>query len=625
MLQNIRDNAQGLVAKVIIGFIVISFAFFGVKSLVQPGQNNVASVNGDDISQVQLNRAVANERNHRMQRMGDKIDPSQLDESVLRGPVLDQLVQQRLLLQAADEVDVGVSDSSLNQTIVSMPQFQEDGKFSQERFQNILRSNGYTPAYFKQLLRTDLIIRQMSSGIAASEFVTEQEIAEVAAIVGQKRSFKYAVLSREKVAAEVAVSDADIEQYYKDHSDQFQTPDQVKLDYVELNQSKFFKPVAESDIKAAYEREVADLDPTEERRASHILVSINDKRDKAAALKRVKEIKQKLDAGGDFAKLAKEYSDDPGSARNGGDLGFTKGKTFPEDFEKALYALKLNAVSDPVLTDSGYSLIRATEINKPEAPAYEDRKPIIEQKLQMAASEAAFAAAVEQMRDLVFNSEGLQGPAKELGLTVSHSDWISRDSAKGVVADKRVLNAAFSDEVLKNGNNSDVIELADDHYIVVHVDDHEAPHTKALADVSASIKEILARQKTTEALKLLADSTVKSIEQGTALDEAAKTAGVEWKEAKAVSRTSMSVDRQLLEGVFALPEVVNDKPRIAPVTFGSGNVAVVVLNAVAPGKLDDFSKVERMGIKMEMQRGMQAADTANLVSSLRSKAEIKIM
>lgn len=624
MLQNIRDNAQGMVAKIVIGIIVISFALFGVQSLISGGKPYVATVNGEEILPSELNQAIVTERNRRTNMMGDNIDRALLEEKVLRKVALEQLIQQHLLLQVAREAKVDVSDSFVDQTIISTPQFQERGTFSSQVFQNILRSNGLTPSYYKQLLRTDLIIGQLSNGMTASDFVTAKELDNIAQIVGQKRSFKYLMLPKESVSAKVNISDTDIQQYFDDNATQFQTEDQVKLEYIDIKQEDYFKPVAEEAVRAAYEQELADLALPEQRRAAHILIEIKGGRDKDQALALAKDIKAKIDGGEDFGSLAKKFSDDKGSSDTDGDLGFTTGDSFPKEFEKALFALSPGATSAPVLTDAGYHLIRATEISAAEVPSFEDRRPVIEQRMKLDAAEPEFVAAVEELRDLVFNSEGLKGPAKELGLTVASSGWISRKSAKGLFADSRVLDAAFSDEVLMEGNNSEVIELAEDHFIVVNTIEHDPPHRRQLAEVKDAIKALLTRKEITTLSQQLAAETVNSIKSGGDLEQIAKELDAKWEQKTAVARTAMTVTRELMAAVFALP-IPQQQSQTEAVTLSSGDVAVVILEQVEPGKLSDFSDTERLAIKAELQRGLRAAGTSNLITSLRATAEIDIL
>ncbi|WP_101759436.1 SurA N-terminal domain-containing protein [Oceanicoccus sp. KOV_DT_Chl] len=626
MLQNIRDNTQGLIAKFIIGLIIIPFALFGIDSLVGGGgPAKVATVNGEDITAAELQQAVNVERRRLLNLMGEQVEPELLDEARLRAPALERLIQQRLLLQIAKAEDIGVSAVAVDQNIINMQQFQLDGQFSPQMYENVLRSNGYTTAYFKRLMADEMLTSQMNAGVAGSDFVTAKEMEAVAHIVAETRSFRYLTLPKDKVAAQVNVTDEDVQQYYDDNLDSFMSEAMVKLDYIEVKQQDFFKPVSPEDLDEAYALELAAFQASEERRASHILVEITDDRDDASALKRIEDVAAKLSAGEEFAELAKAFSDDIGSAESGGDLGYTAGETFPSEFEDALFDLGLNQVSDIIKTDSGYHLIKATEINQGEQPSIDELKPVLTQRLQLAAAEKEFVTAVEDLRDIVFNSEGLASPAKELGLTLSKSDLFSRRTATGSLAGRQVLAAAFSDDVLKEGNNSPVIELAADHFIVVNVTESQPPKVKALAEVKDEIVSQLAMQQAIELSEAQAAQLIAKLETGQAMDVLAQEMGYEWQVQQGLRRSSSKVNREILAAVFTMPLANDDEFSHKTVSLANGDVVVVQLEKVKDGDLQMLSAAEQAGLKNELQRNLVGSSISNMVSSLRKSAEIDIL
>lgn len=624
MLQNIRDNAQGTIAKIIIGAIVISFAFFGVESLIGGGSKSIATVNGEDISPAELDGAIQNERNRRLAAMGDNLNPALIEPDVLREAAVEQLVQQRLLLQMASDAGVSIPDASLDQTIRSLPQFQDEGKFSKPLLENFLRIRGISYAYFKQMLARDMVIGQLSNGITASEFVTERELASIAEVAGQTRSFQYLMLPADSVPASPEIEEDAIKAYYDANQDSFKTRDRIKLGYIEVQQSDFFKPVSDDDLQAAYQLELEEFEAGEERRVSHILVPIDDQNDKQQALAKAKAIKQKLDSGADFATLAASESGDPGSAGNGGDLGYTTGDTFPPDFEQALFALHDGEVSEPVLTDSGYHLIKATEIKTVEPPTFAELKPVLEQRIRIQESENEFVAAVEELKDLVFNSEGLKDPAREIGVSYQSSDWVSRDYTQPPLGDSRVLKAAFSREVLEDGHNSPVIELAPDHYIVVDVIEHEPSRVRELAEVKADIEELLVDREKHRQMAELAASLVDSLNQGDSRDKVATEVKGEWVSKQAVARTDGGVNRELLQQVFGMHAPAAGETSTASIALSSGRVAVVVLEAVQNGSIDSYQKAQVVALRSDMQQVYRATSTNGFLSTLRSSSEVEV-
>ncbi len=622
MLQNIRDNAQGLVAKIIIGLIVISFALFGVESLVGGGQENAAIVNGDEISVAELDQAINTQRNRMINAMGDNFDPAMVEDSRLKGPVLEQLIQKRLLLQTADSAAMGVSEASIDQMILGMQQFQQEGQFSPELFQSILRSNGLSPAYFKQLLQEDIVINQFNTAVAGSDFVTEKDLSQMATIIGQKRSFNYIFLPELELASEAAASPEEVENYYQEHPEQFQSEEQVRLDYIEVKLQDFFSEVSEEELRVVYEEELADFESSEERRVSHILIEISDALDDKAAHNKALGVISRIEQGEDFATLAEELSNDPGSSSNGGDLGYTSGDTFPPEFEDALFSLELNAVSEPVLTDAGYHVIKVTDIKGNEPPSYEQRLPILTQRLQADGAETEFVSVVEELRDFVFNSEGLAGPASELNLAHKQSDWLSRNTSDSLLGNARILEAAFSDQVLLERNNSEVIELASDHFIVISVVDHELPSTKDFDEVKNAIEQQLTAEKIAAMAQERADQLITNLIAGVSKEEVAKTLGAEWQTADAVQRNSINLDRQLLQSVFALQI---EEGVFEAVKLLNGDMYIVEINEIEPGNLQDFSQIEQQGIRAELQRRVSNSSMTGFMSALSESADIQTL
>ena len=625
MLQNIRDNSQGLVAKFIIGLIIIPFALFGIDSLVGGGgPATVATVNGEEITLLELDQLVNLERRRLFNQMGENADPSLLTDELLRGPVLDRLIQQKLIIQAATDESVTVSAVAIDQAIVAMSQYQQDGQFSPQLYQSVLRNNGYTSTYYKQLVSDNMTTNQLNAGIAGSAFVTEAELELVASIVGQQRSFRYFLLPSEKISSQISINDQQLQAYYQANIDSFQSEDQVKLEYIELKQQDFFKPVSEQALVQAYEEEMESFETGEERRASHILIEIGDEDDKKAAKAKIESLVTKLNNGDSFEALASEFSDDTGSARNAGDLGYTQGDTFPAEFEAALAQLALDQVSAPVLTDAGFHLIKATDIKLGDKPSFEDRKLVLSQRIQLAAAEADFIKAVENLRDLAFNSEGLSATAQELSLERSQSNFISQSTADGILANSQVLAAAYSEDVLKDGNNSEVLELASDHFIVINVVEHRPPAARPFAEVKAAIMTQLTAEQSTELALQLSEDYIAALSSGASLEDVAKAQGYEWQAEQNITRNTASVTADLLSAVFAIPASSNTVVNKA-VSLANGDVAVIQLEAVKNGNLQQFSTAEQRDLKQQLQRAVSNRSIANFISSLRNNAEIDIL
>ena len=604
MLQDIRNNATGLVAKIIIGLIVISFALFGIDSLTGPGvQPEVAVVNGDEITENDLLRVINQQKRRLIEAMGDNIDYNLIEDSRLRPGAMDALIQRRLMIQSAESLGMGVSPASVDRTIVNLPAFQADGQFSQQLYLSVLSSSGYTPAQFRQAIAEDMLINQLSNGLVASEFVTAPELERLVSIANEKRSFRYLTLPYDSVADEVSITEEQIEAYYQDNLDRFQREEQVKLDYILLNQAQFFEPVSEEAIREIYEAEIRETQQGESRRAAHLLLEITDERDRDATLALAGELRQRIEQGESFADLVAEYSDDFGSAQQGGDLGFTQGDTFPEPFEAALGGLTENEVSQPVTTDAGIHLIKLTAVNSASAPAFEQRRDAIARDLQLSRSRAPFVAATEDLRDLSFNAATLEGPAEKLNLQVQQSAWVGRSDQGSVVADPRVLNEAFSDEVLQDRNNSRVIELDESTFIVVRVNDYRPKQPFPLAEVREQIVSTLRLQQAQDLLAQRADDIIGQLAEGVSMEAIALERDLQWQVEIAAGRNQPAVNRQLLATVFQLPLIKPDaEPARKILPLVTGDLLVVQLDKVTPGDINALSEQEVSILRSQLAR-----------------------
>lgn len=625
MLQNIRDNAQGVIAKTIIGVIVVIFAAAGIDSLVSGnGANAAAEINGEDLSSSELGQAVLIQKRRLLESMGENADPSLLNDAMLKNAALEQLIKQKLLLQMASKEGISASPATIDQIILDMPHFQENGKFSPQLYENVLRNNGYSMSSFKLLLNNDLVVRQLTAGIVGSDFVTDKDLEYAARIIGQKRSYQYITLAVSDYLDKIVLNQDSVAAYYHDNIDQFQHEPKVKLDYIELKQADFIVAVEEADIEEAYQLEMSEFKASEERRASHILIEVTDKRSQQQAIAIAEDLKSQLLAGSTFAELAQSHSDDISSALSGGDLGYSQGDTFPEAFEEALFKLPKGVVSEPIVTDAGVHLILVTDIKGVKQPSYADRKEIIKQRLEMAGAEIKFVKAVDHLRDLVFNSADLSDPAKELKLEVVHSDWLGRDALlPGVLSIPKVVNTAFSDEVLKEKNNSEVLELASDHYIVVRVAEYQPAAPMTLPEVNDQIVTQLKQSKAVELLDEEAKNILQQLTSGEKSLSMVDDAVHALKEEKDVTRMTAKASREISSAIFALPKL-HVLPYFDVIELSNGDRILVSLEEVVDGTVAGLSANELQAINAQLYRANSGQNFQALENSIRSQADITV-
>ena len=580
MLQNIRDNSQGWIAKTIIGVIVALMALTGFDAIFQATSTSqdAAKVNGEEVTQVELSQAVDMQRRQLLQQLGKDFDSSLLDEKMLREAALKGLIDRKLLLQGAKDAKFSFSEAALDQVILLTPEFQEDGKFSPERFDQVIRQLGYGRLQFRNMLGEEMLIGQLRAGLAGSGFVTDEQVNAFARLEKQTRDF--ASLNIKADPAAVKLSDAEIKAYYDEHAKEFMTPDQVVIDYIELKKSSFFDQVAVKDdeLQALYQKEIANL--AEQRRAAHILIEVNDKVSDEQAKARIAEIQQRLAKGESFEALAKEFSQDPGSAANGGDLGFAGPGVYDPVFETAVYGLKQDQVSEPVRTSFGYHLIKLLGVEAPEVPSFASLKDKLTHDLKTQQVERLFVDATKQLEDSAFEASDLAQPAQELKLTVHTSAPFGREGGDGVTANRAVIQAAFSTEVMDEGANSTALELDPETVVVLRVKEHRKPEQLPLEAVASSIRAQLVKEHASAAAKTRAEEIIKELRDGK-LPLNQPIDGQSWKVQEAVARGQEGIDPAVLQAVFRMPKpAAKDKPTFGSVTLADGTVVVLRLNGV---------------------------------------------
>ena len=604
MLQRIRDRSTSWGAKIIIGAVIATMALFGVDSLVgllSSGGDDVATVNGQSITrqqvEVQVQRAI---------RSG-QVPPEQ--ERQLRGQVLDQLIRTSLLDQYAEEGGLHLSEGQLDNLIVTLPEFQDqDGKFSRELFKNRLASAGYTPLAFRAQLRDDMQRQQLQQGLSSSEFMLDDEKQRLAALQNQTRSYRYQQLDASDLEEAPQVSQADLEAYYQDHRDDYQRPEQVKLAYLVLDRRELADQVEVDDdqLRSLYAERVSEAD----RRVSHIMLTFGDQRTREEAVAALKKVKERLAAGESFASLAAEVSDDTSTSDSGGDLGVISRGFFGDAFDSAVYSLDQGQVSDIVETDNGLHLLKVTEI---EIPSFEELRGELRDQAALADVDDLFNERVQQLIDESFAADDLASIAKDVGAELQTSDWVSADSAEGVLAEPGVMDAAFTKDVLEEGFNSEVIELDQDRRQVLRVRDHRPATTLELDEVRDRVSAAVEKLKVQEALTALAEKRVAALRDGS-------QQVVDWQQVESATRQSGSNVPAAVNGLaFRLPNPEDGAPVYGQTATQNG-VALVALDAVQEGDVSDASE-SRVAQLVERLRAQAAV--SGLLEQLQNDAEIE--
>jgi peptidyl-prolyl cis-trans isomerase D len=621
MLQHLRDNSRGVISFILIGFLVIIFALTGVEALFNwdTSANQAAKVNGEQITEMDVARAVSMQKQQMLNLYGDQIPAQFLSDEYLRKPALDNLIQRLILSQAAKDVGMAIDENYLAEQITTTPQFKnESGVFDNSAYQRLLRNMGYTHSSYTKILSDELIINQLQAGVAQSSFSTNVQLEDAIALSFQSRDIQYVILPSAKARDSIQLQDSDIQAYYDANQGMFVSEEQVAVDYINLSVQDLMKNVSVSDsqIREQYEQNLSSFVAAPERQAAHILIE-NNNADK------VKVISEKLASGSEFADLAKEYSDDLGSKDQGGDLGFSSGDAFPKEFEVALSSLKVGEVSAPVKTDAGTHFIKLLAEKNTTPPSFEEQKVEIEEQIKRAEAELLFVAQLEKLRDLSYNAESLSDVAKELNLTAVNSGLFEKSKGQGVMANPKVVDAAFSDEVLRDGNASDVIEIDSSNVLVLKMTEHKPSKTKSLSEVKQQIEDTLKDQKARAVLTEQSQKFIADIKAGSSLADLNSAANLEIKEFKEATRNSAGVDTDVLRYAFSMPKPSANQPAVGNVITSAGDMAIVVLSAVSSGVGNNVAEEQRSAISSQLASLYGRNDFSGFQKFLKDSADIE--
>ena len=624
MLQNMRDKSQSWVAKVIVGVIVLVFALTGWESISRFTSNadKAAEVNGAVISSAELEQAVAQQRRQivqQLQQMGDEFNPDMINDAELRHSVLQGMIDRAVLLEGAKDARLRVSEQMIDQMLLNTPDFQVDGQFDANRFDIVIRSMGMSSRMaFRERVRQELLLAQQRNAYQATAFSTPQERQRLAQLENQSRDFAFVALAVDADAVEV--TDEQVEQHYRDNLADFMSPEQVVLEMLTLSRSDLFDGVSvdEEALQAIYQRDVSGMG--EMRRASHILFAVDA--DESAVLEQVEAVKARIDAGEDFAALAREFSADTGTRSNGGDMGYVERDSFDPEFEDVLYALQENEVSAPVLSSFGYHLIKLTDLQGADIPTLESMRPRLEQELKSEQVARRFIEVSQELANLAYESEDLAEPARILGVDIETHGPLERSGGEGITANPRVMSAAFSEDVLLDRRNSELIELDADTVAVVRVKQHMTPQQRSLEEVRADIAERLQFQQAMKLADQRAGELVAELQGGVLTPAAlAEQLGQQWQEHEAVSRGQRVVHQALLRNVFTLPRP-DDAPVYGHFAQPDGSQWIVELRGVSIP--EDVTGEDDASMYNEFVAGQNAEqDFAALRQRLQQEADIE--
>lgn len=564
MLDRIRTVAQGWVGKALLALITIPFALFGIDSYLSSAGSNVAvaKVAGNNISLQEYDNALKNTRN-RLQSDG-KFDQAQLDSPEVKSLVLNQLINKQLINDEIRRANFAISDVQLATYITGMPEFQRDGNFSQELYDQTLTQNQLTPTRFESGMRADMLTQQALDGIGKLAFSTETRLQHAIQLSNQQRVVSVAEIKTKDFVDQVKVTPDQVKAYYDLHKNKLLVPEQVRVEFLSMSAVDFMRQVNvdDADVKKFYDENAGKFSGNEQRRASHILIGFGvsaSEAQKTQAKAKAQEILAAIKKDPkSFESLAIKHSQDPGSAVKGGDLGSFARGAMVKPFEDAAFSMKLNQVSGLVESEFGYHIIKVTEITGASSD-FNSLKPQIKGDLMYQKAQAEFVKQAELFSNLVYEQSGsLQPAAKAFGGQVQLSNWLNRETgAKFFKNNQKIMALIFSDEVLKDHRNTEAVEVSPNNLVAARLIEYKPAAPRSFDEVKAGIESLLKLEAAAKLAKAKGEAALKDLKAGKSVT------GIEW-------IPEVTVDRKNAQGLTDLAMNLAFKTNAAKLPAYSG-------------------------------------------------------
>jgi peptidyl-prolyl cis-trans isomerase D len=625
MLQTIHDKLKGWVAGIVLGAIGLVFVFWGINwTLSAP--TYAAKVNGSEISSNDVRQTYQQQLAQMERQSSVPLDDAM--RNVIKQRVLEEYVASEALVTRADELGYRVSDTELLAEMAKVPALQVDGKFDSGHALAVLNAQGRSPTQIEGLFRRDAKLRQLDSALNGSSFATPTELKEYRALTQQQRELAWLTVSAAKYAAGATPDEAAVKAYYDAHKAEYMTPESVNLRYVELSLEKLAAKVSvdESQLKAYYEEQKAKtpdlfLQP-EQRRVRHILLSVNDPKEDAAVKARAESVFKRAQAGEDFSKLAKEFSQDPGSATQGGDLGWSERKVFVGPFADAAFGMKVDEIRGPVKTQFGYHILKLDGIQPAAVKTFEQAKVELETEYKRNEAERLFNNAQDQLADAALqNATDIDVVAKKAGLTVQDVPDFTRSDGGGALGRvPAVIDAAFSQDVL-DGRLSSIVEVEKGRGVVLHATDHKLPQQKPLEAVRTDVIGAWKKQRGVELASAAAADALKRLNAGESWDAVAKSLGATLQAPKFIARSDQAVPMEVRISAFKAPKPAQ-KPLYQSLSLGDGDAAVLAFSAVREDP--NAATVPDADLRMQYAAQIASFEAQSYAAAARADAKITL-
>jgi peptidyl-prolyl cis-trans isomerase D len=631
MLQALREKMTGWVALVVIGLMIIPFAFFGVGDYFSARSDNwVAKVGDVEISPDQLRRRVEEFRSQMRNMMGDAFDARYFEQPEVRRQVLDRMIEEEVLLLAGAEMGLEISARRLREEIAAIPAFQVGGVFDQDQYLRLLNAQNMSAPMFQQRMVRDIAVQEIPAQIAVSALVTNDDVDRYLAVMEQTRDFRYVRIAPQP-ADDSGVDAEEAQAWYSENLDRFMQPEQITIEYVELQESAIDVGTSldESELRRRYEEQRIRFVEEEQRLVSHILIQVAADADadtQREALQRAQALAERArEEGADFAEIARESSEDVGSRRDGGELGWLEPGMTHASFEEVAFAAEAGVVSDPVLSPDGYHVILVQDIREQRGQSFEEARAQLEAEVLEGERERRFAEVSGELMDLVFRDPTSLVPVAEaLALEIQTAGPFGRSGGAGIAGHPEVQRAAFSDPVLIDGLTSDPIEIELGRVLVLRVREHTPARPRPFEEVQVLVESGMRAEARAKAARERAEGLFAQWDSAEAdLDSIAASIEAEVVDAAGTGRSAVNHDSRLVSQVFrmALPE---DGAQRELVPLSADAYALVELTAVRDGDPALVDAARRQQARETLAGALSSGETRAFIEALKAKTRIRV-
>ncbi len=629
MLQLIRDRAQGLVVGVIVFFICLTFALFGVQQYLDArGTVVVAEVNGEEVSLAEFQRAFQQLRQRAEAIFGEAFEPERWSGEQAKLTALDFVVNEHLLLQVTDDANIRASDAQIANYVRTSPQFQRDGTFSKDLYKQAVRAVGFSELGFEQQVRKDLVVNQLRAGIGATAFATAEELQRLEQYRQQSRDIGYAILGIEPFREGIVASKEEIEEYFEERGEDYRIEEKISVSYLDLSIETLMADIStdETQLLAYYDANQTNYAAQEQRNANHILIQIpHEAADSEEAPAREKAIilREKALGGAAFEDIARENSDDIGSRTDGGETGFFGRGVMAPEFEEAVFAMSEGDISEPIRTEFGFHIIRLKEIKPGGLKSFDEVRDDVAASYKREQAEALFFEQAEQLSELVYEQpDTLDGATDGLGLSVKTTTMLTRSELADTFS-AGVVEAAFDPEVLIEGLNSDAIDLSNGRVVVVRVSEHEPSTVPLLEDVIEDVTRDVIDSRAREAVYARGKAIVDRLNSGEGKQTVIGSEDLKWEDVVGAKRDSSKLNRAVLRAAFRSDPPEGDGVIYAGIPIGTGDFAIVGVSNVAVPPIEQLNISDISQLRRDVAADRTDTSWQDFLALLKSDSKIE--